>query len=250
MRSPRAPAWLALRAALSEAARGLWSAQVYRSIEHSLACYDSEVLQADARLAALFDHLARSGLQQKTLVVLTADHGEGLWQRAMPPSGKRPKGAFFPELYSSHGEYVYSERVHVPLVLRGPGFRAARPLAHEVSLLDVVPTILQRLDLPAPGELHGVALDVERAPERDPLVAYCAYMESLTEQGRWRLHLPYEDGGQRAPIESTTSRPIRSSCTRSRTPSAAMRCARASRSGSPSTPTRAPSCPRGRPRSS
>jgi len=78
-------------------------AQVERDIIH---LYDSEIAFVDRHIGAVLDTLAALGLTDDTLVVISADHGEGLWDH---------------EDYRGHGHLVYEEQVHVPLVVRWPG---------------------------------------------------------------------------------------------------------------------------------
>ena len=208
----------AFRAALPEEARGELTDEVYAEIERRIALYDSEVLQADRGFAAVLEHLEASGLADETLVVFTSDHGEGLWQRAPLPDETYDKAnAYFPLLYFDHGIMLHSEQVHVPLVFRGPGVPAGERRGEEVSLLDVVPSVLARAGFRAPDRLHGRdVFDPATAPPRE-LFAVCSRGTTVTVDGRWRLHEPRDyrlergvepelfdlvaDPGERAPVD-------------------------------------------------
>ncbi len=101
------------------------------------ARYASEVRHADAEVGVLLDTLRRRGLWEDTLVVLTSDHGESLGERR----------------FIGHVKALYDELLHVPLVIRVPAERPGREAlaAHAgevVGLMDVVPTILELLELP------------------------------------------------------------------------------------------------------
>jgi arylsulfatase A-like enzyme len=111
--------------------------------------YDSEIVFADAMLGRLLDALSALGLEQHTLVVVTADHGEGLMQRG----------------YVLHGVSVHEEEVRVPLVVRWPGrIAGGRVLAGPVALVDVVPTLAELLEIGAGGpESPGVAAPAGRS---------------------------------------------------------------------------------------
>jgi len=100
--------------------------------------YAAAIASADAQLGRLLDGVTALGRTRGTLVVFTADHGEGLEQH-----GER-----------SHGILAYDSTLHVPLVLAGPGVPAGRrdALARHV---DVVPTILGLVGLRVPPELPG-----------------------------------------------------------------------------------------------
>lgn len=167
----------------------------YQNLEQQQAVYDAEILQVDAGLGVLFDYLDESGLAETTIVVLTGDHGEGLWQR---PTGdgwinQAPlEGQLVSKLYRGHGEHLFDELLHVPLVLRGPGIQGGARSARPVSLVDVVPTLLSLLDISPQRELHGQPLFGEGAEELEPRdhFSICSRGMSITEDGRWKLHLP------------------------------------------------------------
>ncbi len=67
--------------------------------------YDNCLVYLDERLGELFDELQRQGVLDRTLVILTADHGEGLGEH---------------ELFD-HGESLYRTEIRVPLLIRPPG---------------------------------------------------------------------------------------------------------------------------------
>jgi len=109
--------------------------------------YDGEIAAADAALAGLVEGLrGRGGWDALTLVV-TADHGEGLLEHGVP----------------THPE-VWREQLHVPLLIKLPRALGVAPGRRPelASLVDVVPTLVGALDLPAPpeavAELEGVDL--------------------------------------------------------------------------------------------
>lgn len=182
----------AYREALPEDRRDRLTDAAYRGIEREVALYDAEVLQVDRALGRLFDELDQRGLAANTLVVLTSDHGEGLWQRA-PYPGEAPKTAVhFPDLYYSHGVQLYDEQVHVPLVLRGPGVPAGRVVEGPRSTLDVLPTILARVGVPAPGPLDGFDLLGTDEDAWAEVYSVCSRATTVTLDGRWRLHVPRE----------------------------------------------------------
>lgn len=115
--------------------------------------YDAGIRQIDDRVGALLEHLARVGLADETLVVFVSDHGEEFGEH----------GSVI------HGHTQYEEVLRVPLVMRGPGIERGRRVAGPVSLVDVVPTVLARLGLPAPAGLDGRDL---LAPADGPRALY------------------------------------------------------------------------------
>lgn len=176
-------------ATLPEHQRAQLSDEAYRGIEQRIAAYDSEVLEADHALAQLFAYLDTHGLADDTLVVVTSDHGECLWDRRTPKTNRSRGLAHFPQLFSGHGEIVYEELLRVPLVMRGPGVPAGVRARQHASLLDVLPTVLSLLDLPALPRLDGRVLDPRASDVPRERVAYFTHTCSLTEDGRYKLHL-------------------------------------------------------------
>jgi arylsulfatase A-like enzyme len=105
--------------------------------------YDGEIRRADAGFGVLLDALAARGLLAQTIVVLTADHGE----------------EFLEHGGIAHGQTLYGEALHVPLLIRPPGegHGGARRdgLAQHV---DVLPTILTAAGVSLPPEVDGTPL--------------------------------------------------------------------------------------------
>jgi arylsulfatase A-like enzyme/Flp pilus assembly protein TadD len=97
--------------------------------------YDGEVATADAIVGAFLDELKRMGVYDKAVIVLLADHGEGL----------RDHGE------QEHGIFLYREALQVPLMVKLPeGERGGSTVKEPVQLLDVFPTILGLAGLPVP----------------------------------------------------------------------------------------------------
>lgn len=117
-------------------------------VDHLATLYDAEVAAADAALAKLFRRLARRGVLDRAVVVVTADHGEEF----------REHGGVL------HGTALYEESVRVPLVMAGPGLPAGRVVQERVSLIDVAPTLLDVLGLAVPAAFEGRSL--RPAPDR------------------------------------------------------------------------------------
>jgi arylsulfatase A-like enzyme len=111
-------------------------------LEHLRALYDAEIRFTDRQLRRLLDALREHGLLESTIVVLVSDHGEEFGEHA---------GV----LHNS----LYQEVLHVPLVIRFPGAEGA-PLRGTripgvVSLVDLMPTLLEWIGLPVPGHVQG-----------------------------------------------------------------------------------------------
>jgi choline-sulfatase len=105
--------------------------------------YNGEVAFTDSLIGRFREILEKRGLLDRSLVVLTADHGEGLGDH-----GER-----------FHGFFVYETTIHVPLIIRFPReARAGTAIDRSVSHIDLMPTILDAVDLPVPGEVQGTSL--------------------------------------------------------------------------------------------
>jgi arylsulfatase A-like enzyme/tetratricopeptide (TPR) repeat protein len=110
--------------------------------------YDGEIATADAIVGRFLDHLKETGVYERAIVLLLADHGEGLGDH-----GEK-----------EHGVLLYREALRVPLLLKLPG--SGRPpgaperVEAPVALLDVVPTLAALLGVavPAGAGLPGRAL--------------------------------------------------------------------------------------------
>ena len=98
-----------------------------RAFLHRL--YLGEVESVDERVGYLLRALELSGRDADTFVVFTSDHGEGFGEH----------GSFL------HGETLYDELLHVPLIVAGPGVLAGQQVATPVSLVDVMPTLADLL---------------------------------------------------------------------------------------------------------
>jgi arylsulfatase A-like enzyme len=110
-----------------------------------VARYDGDVLHADTEIARLLATVDRLGLSQTTVVVVTADHGE----------------EFYDHENWGHGQSLYQELIHVPLIVRAPGrvpagARVARPVMH----VDVLPTLMALAGAPRPDSSPALAEDL------------------------------------------------------------------------------------------
>jgi len=94
--------------------------------------YDEEIGFTDAGIGRLLERLEALGLDEDTIVILTADHGEGVLDHG--------------DL--GHTSSLYEELVRVPLILRGPGRTTPGSVVEEpVSLASLTPTILDLVGL-------------------------------------------------------------------------------------------------------
>jgi len=116
------------------------------------AAYDEEIAFVDQQLGRFWRQLEESGQLDHTLVIFTSDHGEEFFDH----------GGF------EHGHSLFNELVRAPLILWGPGVQPGR-FSQPTSLIDLYPTVLDALGLPAQDELPGRSLwPLVTGAEEDP----------------------------------------------------------------------------------
>ncbi len=104
-------------------------------------CYDDCLLYLDVQLGILFDELQRRGLLDRTMIVVTSDHGEGFGEHSL----------------FNHGESLYRTEIRVPLLIVPPaGLNSSGVVSESVSLRELPATIVDILGQgkgsPFPGE--------------------------------------------------------------------------------------------------
>ena len=105
------------------------------------AAYDEEIAFVDHHVGRLLEGLEARGLLDRSLLVLTSDHGEEFFEH----------GGF------EHGHAMWQELLHVPLLIWGPGVVAGQD-SSPVSLVDIAPTVLDWVGLPTPADIDGRSL--------------------------------------------------------------------------------------------
>lgn len=100
--------------------------------------YDAEIYEVDLFLKELVDLLERENLMEKTILVITADHGEEFMEHGN----------------IDHGKSLYDEVIHVPLIIWIPGFGGVR-INSLVQNIDLMPTILSLVGINIPDQVQG-----------------------------------------------------------------------------------------------
>ncbi len=137
--------------------------------EFDISQYDAEILYMDRELGRLFNILKNMGLFDSTWIIVTSDHGEllgehGLWW---------------------HGFSLFEGEIRCPLIMKWPA--GSQPLPQTEAAcgqVDLLPLVLERLDLAAPGRLEGTPLG------RDSMAQVC---ELYRNPGNARLFGPRFD---------------------------------------------------------
>jgi arylsulfatase A-like enzyme/Tfp pilus assembly protein PilF len=114
--------------------------------------YRGEVEYTDSELGKFVDFLKEKGLYENSLIIVTADHGEGLGEHGE----------------MEHGMFLYETTVHVPLIILAPRPFTRRIVTETVQLVDVAPTVLDLLGIPAPTQWQGRSLWPLLAGKADP----------------------------------------------------------------------------------
>jgi arylsulfatase A-like enzyme/Tfp pilus assembly protein PilF len=135
-------------------------AQIYKD-----RLYDGEIAYADSALGHLLTYLKRQNRYNHALIVVVGDHGEGLGEHGE----------------QTHGIFLYDATTHVPLLIKLPmsekppesaASRKPTVVEAQVQTTDILPTILDLLDIAAPAALAKRSLrgDLAEAKENDRVV--------------------------------------------------------------------------------
>jgi arylsulfatase A-like enzyme/tetratricopeptide (TPR) repeat protein len=102
--------------------------------------YEGEVRYVDAQVGRIVQALKDRGLYENTVLVLVGDHGEAFGEH-----GER-----------GHGIFCYEESLRVPLVVHNPRLiKSPRAVAGRISLVDVLPGLLELFKTPVPEAVQG-----------------------------------------------------------------------------------------------
>lgn len=135
---------------------------------------------ADEALGNVLKALDETGLAEKTIVVLTADHGDNLGSHGLVQKGG-----------------PNDEAIRIPMIVRGPGARKGIVARDQVgSLVDLMPTLLDMVGAPREPHVHGVSLAPVIRGETNTTARPHAFVETGNGAGvRTRDHLcfvPFE----------------------------------------------------------
>jgi len=152
-------------------------------IDHLGRLYDGGLAYVDREVGFLRQTLEQAGLWDRTLVIISADHGEGLYEHG----------------WIGHMKQVHEEAAHVPLIVHYPtggGLRGSR-VREVVSLLDLAPTIADALGVSIPaGTFAGRSL-LRGAPGSTVVTRNTDLVPTYgVTDDRYRLILQVADRGQ------------------------------------------------------
>jgi arylsulfatase A-like enzyme len=161
--------------------------------------YDEEILFTDTELGRFVSFLRDRRLLETTLLIVTSDHGEGFMEHG----------------FVQHGIGLWEEFVRVPLLIRLPGGRqGGRRVTDPIDLTDLLPTIIDLLNLEWPAPVDGMSLrpflegrDAAKGPH--PPRAIFLERQPYRPDATCRYNLPpWIAAGRDEPIE-TPSRGVR-----------------------------------------
>lgn len=163
----------------------IWAVEDEKNRRHRIAHYDSELRAMDTVIGDLLDRLELAGRLDRTIIIVTSDHGESFGEKG----------------YLQHGPRVDHTVMRVPLIIHLP---AGHPLEQRgvvrddmVRVVDLFPTLMHALDLPAPEGIDGHSLlDAGGSASDDTEWAYGEAGRSFMGTDPER-HYPGVEGKQR-----------------------------------------------------
>ncbi len=136
------------------------------------------VTHLDENIGRIISALKQRGVWEKTLFIVTSDHGDYLGDHNITSKSDRP----------------YDGAMRIPLLMRGPGVPRDKSIDGLAEIVDVMPTVLEMLDLPAPKGNQGLSLTgmFEGAPGRDAI--YMQGVNNKTLRSKRAMYSIYANG--------------------------------------------------------
>ena len=125
----------------------IWDKKITLSsddIRHLIALYDGEISFVDQEIGVLIKKLEQMGIMDHTIIIVTADHGESLWEH---------------DYHFKHGDFLYEGSIRIPLIIFTPGETTVQKVIDfPTENIDIVPTLLEILMIPQPQSMQGESL--------------------------------------------------------------------------------------------
>jgi arylsulfatase A-like enzyme len=134
-------------------------------MDHYSNLYDAEIATLDQELGVFFRGLSAMGLDDRTVIAITSDHGEEFMDHSLV----------------GHGRQFFSESVEVPLIIAGPGIPSGARIEARVENRFLAPTLLAAANLSPPASMESINL-LEATRESNPDDETIFFTTSL---GRW-----------------------------------------------------------------
>jgi len=160
--------------------------------KNRILLYDNTLRYIDYTIEQFYNFLEESGLNDSTLLIITADHGEEFWEHAKLEAENfyDPRGYYGTE----HGHNVFNEIIDVPLLISAPEIPAKKS-DDVVSGVDITPTIFDILGVSYYSKLDGQS--VFKIKRNQPLLSEAmayGYEKKALIFGKFKLIFSKEDG--------------------------------------------------------
>jgi len=116
-----------------------------KAIERLYQLYDGKIHYVDRYIGKLLDHVHELGLDRKTVIALTSDHGELMFSH--------PK-----DFLTADHRSLYDANLHIPFIVAGPGVPPGKVIEGLGSNVDSAPTLLDLAGLPPLADAEGHSL--------------------------------------------------------------------------------------------
>jgi arylsulfatase A-like enzyme len=157
-----------------------------RTMEQIRSLYDACILETDRKLFAPLTALLKDlGIYDDTMLIITADHGEEFAEH----------GGL------GHEFKLYDELIHVPLIVKAPGYRGGVRIRSLAESIDILPTLCEYAGIRTPREFQGRSLMFLFGGDGDGAVNEFVYGENPKElyirSLEWKLIVPYDPKARR-----------------------------------------------------
>lgn len=164
---------------------GLSRGQIYLTkddVRFLTAIYDEKIQRADEIFSKFVKEYEELGLMNKTVFVLTSDHGEELYEHGQ----------------IDHGHSLYDELIKVPLIITLPYSALGKKIDSQISSIDIAPTILDLVNILNTGQakkqFQGTSLisllngqKAERNAFSETDYRYAVFLRTVRTVDRWKL---------------------------------------------------------------
>jgi len=114
-----------------------------KELNYLIGLYDGEIRYVDYQVGRIISVLKELKTYDKTTIIISSDHGEEFLEHGM----------------FRHGYHLYDEIIKVPLIIISPHFnKTPLEIKTPVNLIDLMPTLLDLLNLPFPGSMQGKSI--------------------------------------------------------------------------------------------
>jgi len=139
--------------------------------------YLGEIAYADEALGKVMDTLRRLAIDDRTMVIVTSDHGEGRGDHGE----------------DTHSLLAYGSTLHIPLIIKVPGGRRGGVVSERVGLVDLAPTVLEMLGLEGDPILQGRSLVPELEGQvRPPAALYAETLSPRLSHGLGEIRVLFD----------------------------------------------------------